>query len=79
MVGGMRTTIPKITQDMLADMVGITRSHVSSFLNQFKKLASFNTKAQATPQYRPPRLAVSQFADFAQVQSPAASYSNPPT
>ena len=30
--------IPKITQDTLADMVGTTRSRVSSFLNKFRKL-----------------------------------------
>jgi CRP/FNR family transcriptional regulator, cyclic AMP receptor protein len=30
--------IPKISQDMLADMIGTTRSRVSLFLNKFRKL-----------------------------------------
>jgi CRP-like cAMP-binding protein len=31
-------TIPKISQETLADMVGTTRSRVSFFLNKFRKL-----------------------------------------
>jgi len=30
--------VPKISQEMLADMVGTTRSRVSSFMNKFRKL-----------------------------------------
>ncbi|MEQ1625818.1 MAG: helix-turn-helix domain-containing protein, partial [Nitrospira sp.] len=30
--------IPQISQEMLADMIGTTRSRVSFFLNRFKKL-----------------------------------------
>ena len=30
--------IPKISQDMLAEMIGATRSRVSFFMNKFKKL-----------------------------------------
>ena len=30
--------IPKISQETLADMVGTTRSRVSSFMNKFRKL-----------------------------------------
>ena len=32
------TVIPKISQETLADMVGTTRSRVSSLLNKFRKL-----------------------------------------
>jgi CRP-like cAMP-binding protein len=32
------TLIPQITQDMLAEMVGTTRSRVSLFMNRFRKL-----------------------------------------
>jgi CRP-like cAMP-binding protein len=32
------TLIPQITQDMLAEMVGTTRSRVSFFMNRFRKL-----------------------------------------
>jgi CRP/FNR family cyclic AMP-dependent transcriptional regulator len=36
---GMReTVIPKISQEMLADMIGTTRSRVSFFMNRFRKL-----------------------------------------
>jgi len=30
--------IPKITQEMLAEMVGTTRARVSFFMNRFRKL-----------------------------------------
>ena len=30
--------VPKISQDTLADIVGTTRSRVSSFMNKFRKL-----------------------------------------
>jgi CRP-like cAMP-binding protein len=33
-----RTEIPKISQETLAEMVGTTRSRVSSFMNKFRKL-----------------------------------------
>jgi CRP/FNR family transcriptional regulator, cyclic AMP receptor protein len=33
-----KTTIPKVSQETLAKMVGTTRSHVSFFLNKFRKL-----------------------------------------
>jgi CRP/FNR family cyclic AMP-dependent transcriptional regulator len=29
--------VPKISQEMLADMIGTTRTHVSSFMNKFRK------------------------------------------
>ncbi|MGC2400259.1 MAG: Crp/Fnr family transcriptional regulator [Acidobacteriaceae bacterium] len=35
---GMPETVPKITQEMLAEMVGTTRSRVSFFMNRFRKL-----------------------------------------
>ena len=33
-----RTQIPKVSQETLAEMVGATRSRVSSFMNKFRKL-----------------------------------------
>lgn len=40
--GKPEPVIPKISQDMLADMIGTTRSRVSLFLNKFKKLGFIN-------------------------------------
>ena len=36
--GGIETTIPYITQETLAEMVGTTRSRVSFFMNRFRGL-----------------------------------------
>jgi CRP-like cAMP-binding protein len=36
--GKQETVIPKMSQEMLAEMIGTTRSRVSSFLNRFRKL-----------------------------------------
>jgi CRP/FNR family cyclic AMP-dependent transcriptional regulator len=36
--GKSTAVIPKISQDTLAEMIGITRSRVSSFMNKFRKL-----------------------------------------
>ena len=36
--GKSNAIIPKISQDTLAEMIGITRSRVSFFLNKFRKL-----------------------------------------
>jgi CRP/FNR family cyclic AMP-dependent transcriptional regulator len=36
--GESETVIPKITQEMLAEMVGTTRARVSFFMNRFRKL-----------------------------------------
>jgi hypothetical protein len=36
--GDPETTIPKISQETLADMIGTTRSCVSFFMNRFRKL-----------------------------------------
>ncbi len=36
--GEAQAYIPKISQEMLAEMVGTTRSRVSSFMNRFRKL-----------------------------------------
>jgi hypothetical protein len=36
--GKSNAIIPKISQDMLAEMIGATRSRVSFFMNKFKKL-----------------------------------------
>jgi len=36
--GEQERTIPKVTQETLADMIGTTRSRVSFFMNRFRKL-----------------------------------------
>lgn len=36
--GEPETLIPKISQEMLAEMIGTTRSRVSFFMNRFRKL-----------------------------------------
>ena len=36
--GTPETAIPKISQEMLAEMIGTTRSRVSFFMNRFRKL-----------------------------------------
>lgn len=36
--GDPETLIPAVTQEALADMIGATRSHVSFFMNRFRKL-----------------------------------------
>ncbi len=36
--GGTETTLPKISQETLAEMIGTTRSRVSFFMNRFRKL-----------------------------------------
>jgi CRP/FNR family cyclic AMP-dependent transcriptional regulator len=36
--GSTETTIPKISQETLAEMIGTTRSRVSFFMNRFRKL-----------------------------------------
>ncbi len=37
-LAGIRTAVPKISQELLAEMVGTTRSRVSFFMNRFRKL-----------------------------------------
>ena len=36
--GVPETVVPKISQEMLAEMIGTTRSRVSFFMNRFRKL-----------------------------------------
>ena len=36
--GTPETVVPKISQEMLAEMIGTTRSRVSFFMNRFRKL-----------------------------------------
>jgi CRP-like cAMP-binding protein len=36
--GSPETVLPKISQEILAEMVGTTRSRVSFFMNRFRKL-----------------------------------------
>jgi CRP/FNR family transcriptional regulator, cyclic AMP receptor protein len=36
--GRPETVVPKISQEMLAEMIGTTRSRVSFFMNRFRKL-----------------------------------------
>src|SRR5947207_15524607 len=38
----IESIIPKISQETLADMVGTTRSRISFFMNQFRKLGFVN-------------------------------------
>jgi hypothetical protein len=60
--GTPETAIPKISQETLAEMVGTTRSRVSSFTNRFRKFGfiQYNGELQV-PQFaaecRPARLA----------------------
>ena len=52
--------LPKISQEMLAEMVGTTRSRVSFFMNKFRKLGHrvqrHARNSQFPSQRRPPRL-----------------------
>jgi len=43
--GVPETVVPKISQEILAEMIGTTRSRVSFFMNRFRKLALFITMA----------------------------------
>jgi CRP-like cAMP-binding protein len=36
--GKPESVVPKISQEMLAEMIGTTRSRVSFFMNRFRKL-----------------------------------------
>jgi CRP/FNR family cyclic AMP-dependent transcriptional regulator len=40
------TVVPKISQEVLAEMIGTTRSRVSFFMNRFRKLGSSNITAR---------------------------------
>src|SRR6202040_2364652 len=40
--GAPETIIPKISQETLAEMIGTTRSRVSTFMNKFRKLGFIN-------------------------------------
>ncbi|HLJ30587.1 MAG TPA: Crp/Fnr family transcriptional regulator [Candidatus Angelobacter sp.] len=42
--GSLAKTIPQISQETLAEMVGTTRSRVSFFMNRFRKLGYINYK-----------------------------------
>ncbi len=49
--GKPTTTIPKISQEALAEMIGTTRSRVSFFMNRFRKLGfiQYNGDIQVHP------------------------------
>ena len=49
--GKPTTTIPKISQEALAEMIGTTRSRVSFFMNRFRKLGfiHYNGDIQVHP------------------------------
>ena len=54
-------TLPKLSQETLAEMVGTTRSRVNFFMNKFRKLGLHRVQRrpenqQLPPQRRPPRL-----------------------
>jgi CRP/FNR family transcriptional regulator, cyclic AMP receptor protein len=40
--GAPETVIPKVSQEILAEMVGTTRSRVCLFMNRFRKLGFIN-------------------------------------
>lgn len=44
--GAKETTIPKISQETLAEMIGTTRSRVSFFMNRFRKLGFIEYNGQ---------------------------------
>jgi CRP-like cAMP-binding protein len=44
--GKPETTIAKISQETLAEMIGTTRSRVSFFMNKFRKLGFINYNGQ---------------------------------
>ena len=44
-VGVPETVIPKMSQEMLAEMIGTTRSRVSFFMNRFRKLGFIDYQA----------------------------------
>jgi CRP/FNR family cyclic AMP-dependent transcriptional regulator len=43
---GPQTLIPPVTQETLAEMIGITRSRVSFFMNRFRKLGYISYKSR---------------------------------
>jgi hypothetical protein len=49
--GEPEAVIPKISQEVLADMIGTTRSRVSFFVNKFRRLGfiDYNGTIQGTP------------------------------
>lgn len=47
--GKPESVIPKFSQEMLAEMVGTTRSRVSFFMNRFRKLGFINYTGRADP------------------------------
>ena len=56
-------TLPKLSQETLAEMVGTTRSRVNFFMNKFRKLGfiEYNGDAQdqqLAAQHRPARLSI---------------------
>jgi len=52
--GEPETFIPPVAQETLAEMIGITRSRVSSFMNRFRKLGfiSYNGRIQVQKSLR---------------------------
>jgi CRP-like cAMP-binding protein len=44
--GDPETLIPRVTQESLAEMIGATRSHVSFFMNRFRKLGYIEYKGR---------------------------------
>ena len=46
--GKAEAILPKMSQEMLADMVGTTRSRVSSFMNKFRRLGFIDYNGQLT-------------------------------
>lgn len=44
--GGTETLIPKVSQEVLAEMIGTTRSRVNFFMNRFRKLGFIEYKGR---------------------------------
>jgi len=51
-------SIPKVSQEMLAEMIGTTRSRVNFFMNKFKKLGYINYKYRGEIHVNKSRLSV---------------------
>jgi len=46
--GHPQKVLPKVSQEMLAEMIGATRSRVNYFMNKFRKMGFIHTTARST-------------------------------
>ena len=63
--GDPQILVPPITQEVLAEMVGTTRSRVSFFMNRFRDLGLINYKARI--RVHKPRLEAALLDQFAEI------------